>query len=144
MLATKILIAYNGTDLADQAVQLAKKVVEGYEQIVIDLLYIVQTPSTLVQFAGASQVCESSMEQLIQDGEAILHQGKRLFADLPNKVETHIAHGDATTEIIQHIEDSHIDLLIMGSRGLKGVKEKMSSVSHRVLQQSPIPVLMAK
>ncbi len=144
MLATKILIAYNGTDLADQAVQLAKKVAQDEAQIVIDLLYIVQTPSTLVQIAGASQICDSSMEQLQQDGEVILQQGKQLLSDLPNKIETHIAHGDATTAIIQHIEDSHIDLLIMGNRGLTGVKEKMSSVSHRVLQQSPIPVLMAK
>ena len=36
------------------------------------------------------------------------------------------------------------DLLIVGNRGLSGLKEYMGSVSHKLLHASPIPVLIAK
>ena len=48
------------------------------------------------------------------------------------------------TEIVKLVDQRSYDHLIVGNRGLSGLKEYMGSVSHKVLHASKIPVLIAK
>jgi nucleotide-binding universal stress UspA family protein len=51
--------------------------------------------------------------------------------------------GDASEEIINYIEEHHIDLVIMGTHGRKGMdKILFGSVAERVLKTSPVPVMV--
>jgi len=51
--------------------------------------------------------------------------------------------GDASEEIINYIEGQHIDLVIMGTHGRKGMdKIIFGSVAERVLKTSPVPVMV--
>ncbi|WKB35977.1 universal stress protein [Terrilactibacillus sp. S3-3] len=45
---------------------------------------------------------------------------------------------------MDHIKENHYDLVILGSRGLSGIREFLGSVSHGVVQRSPVPVLIIK
>jgi nucleotide-binding universal stress UspA family protein len=54
-----------------------------------------------------------------------------------------VAAGDASEEIINYIEDKHIDLVIMGTHGRKGMdKILFGSVAERVVKASPVPVMV--
>ncbi len=64
------------------------------------------------------------------------------FSEFPN-TKTVVVAGDASEEIINYIEDQHIDLVIMGTHGRKGMdKIIFGSVAERVVKTSPVPVMV--
>jgi nucleotide-binding universal stress UspA family protein len=64
------------------------------------------------------------------------------FSKFPNTEITVVA-GDASEEILNYIESQHIDLVIMGTHGRKGMdKIIFGSVAERVLKTSPVPVMV--
>jgi nucleotide-binding universal stress UspA family protein len=64
------------------------------------------------------------------------------FSDFTSTKAVVVA-GDASEEIINYIEDQHIDLVIMGTHGRKGMdKVIFGSVAERVLKTSPVPVMV--
>jgi len=57
--------------------------------------------------------------------------------------KTDVVAGDASTEIINYIQNHRIDLGIMGTHGRKGMdKIIFGSVAERVLKASPVPVMV--
>jgi len=64
------------------------------------------------------------------------------FSEFAN-TKTVVVAGDASEEIINYIEEHHIDLVIMGTHGRKGMdKILFGSVAERVLKTSPVPVMV--
>ncbi|MDY6845095.1 MAG: universal stress protein [Thermodesulfobacteriota bacterium] len=62
--------------------------------------------------------------------------------DIPN-VQRKIAVGYPATEILKTIESAHIDLVIMGTHGRKGLEHMIfGSVAEHVLKKSSVPVLI--
>lgn len=56
-----------------------------------------------------------------------------------------VLHGKASTEITKFAKKEKFDLIVMGSRGLDGIKGKLvGSVSAAVVQKSDIPVMVVK
>jgi nucleotide-binding universal stress UspA family protein len=59
------------------------------------------------------------------------------------RIKTTVEPGDATGRILQYIADHHIDLVIMGTHGRKGMdKIIFGSVAERVVKTSPVPVMV--
>lgn len=53
--------------------------------------------------------------------------------------------GKESTEIVNFAAKNKFDMIVMGARGLGGIKEAfLGSVSHAVLHKSKIPVLVVK
>lgn len=64
------------------------------------------------------------------------------FRAFPN-TKTAVVAGDASEEIIKYIENRHIDLVIMGTHGRKGLdKVVFGSVAERVVKTAPVPVMV--
>ncbi|WP_415283159.1 universal stress protein [Candidatus Nitrososphaera sp. FF02] len=60
-------------------------------------------------------------------------------------VETRTAKGAIADEILKAASSEHATLIVMGSRGLTGIKELMlGSVSSAVVHKSKVPVLTVK
>ncbi len=69
--------------------------------------------------------------------EAIARQS---LAGISHKV--FVASGNAAPEILKLVSDQHIDLIVMGTHGRKGVKHfLLGSVAERVVRESSVPVL---
>lgn len=64
------------------------------------------------------------------------------FSAFPN-TKTAVVAGDASEEIIKYIEGRHIDLVIMGTHGRKGMdKIIFGSVADRIVKTAPVPVMV--
>ena len=62
-----------------------------------------------------------------------------------NSVKTMLAEGDPAAMIVDTADRENPDLLIMGSRGLSGIRELfMGSVSHKVSHSARCSVLIVK
>lgn len=60
-------------------------------------------------------------------------------------VETHVSPSPPGEAIPRYAEQARADLIVMGSRGLTGVKHLLlGSVAERVLRTAPCPVLTVK
>ena len=82
-------------------------------------------------------------KELIEGAEKRLYEFvDEHFGEFAN-TKTVVVAGDASEEIINYIEDQHIDLVIMGTHGRKGMdKILFGSVAERVLKTSPVPVMV--
>lgn len=112
-----------------------------------------QTQVTLVNVIqeyvpnGMTYVPENFLEELLNEMEKAsleqLHQAKSKLKSAGVNPETVHLKGDPGYEILNYARETEQQLIIIGSRGLRGVKGMMlGSVSHKVSQLSSCPVLI--
>jgi nucleotide-binding universal stress UspA family protein len=83
-----------------------------------------------------------SEEFLYQETEQQLHLYQ---SKLPCSSEIQIVNGDPAAEIIRLAHIYHADLIVIGTRGLTGVKRILQgSVSSQVVAEAPCSVLVVK
>lgn len=86
-------------------------------------------------------------EEIVVTMEA---DAKELAAEVANllqskgaKVRGLVVRGDPSEAIIGVAEDEQVDLIVMGRRGLRGIRGMLlGSVSERVLRHSEVPVMV--
>ncbi|MFK4435456.1 universal stress protein [Paenibacillus sp. RC21] len=112
-----------------------------------------QTQVTLVNVSqgyvsnGMTYLPENFLEEILNEMEKAsleqLQQAKSKLESAGINPETLHLKGDPAHEILNYARDSEQQLIIIGSRGLSGIKEMMlGSVSHKVSQLSSCPVLI--
>lgn len=112
-----------------------------------------QTQVTLVHVSqeyvsnGMTYVPENFLEEILNEMEKAgleqLQQAKAKLKSAGINAETAHLKGDPAHEILNYARDTGQQLIIIGSRGLRGIKEMMlGSVSHKVSQLSNCPVLI--
>jgi len=142
MLCSKILLAYDESEIAGRALEKTAEIAKTDAAIEVDIIHIIDIPiiSGMDQF-----VAKSISDSFNKHGEETLDKAINYMKDFPNKCETFLLEGKAAPNIIlNHCKEHKCDLIIMGSRGLSGIKELLGSVSHTVIQQSSVPVLIVK
>jgi len=138
-----ILAAYDGSATSEKALQQAVQIAQskpGTRLTVAHVLY-----RTNYAFEGFGWVIPESYQDKIQEYEdALLQKAKERISSLPY-ADVAVLTGDPATAILKAAKESNCDLIVMGSRGLGAFKEWMlGSVSHHVVQQAQIPVLIVK
>ncbi|MEO2203128.1 universal stress protein [Paenibacillus pabuli] len=112
-----------------------------------------QTQVTLVNVSqdyvsnGMTFVPDNFLEDILNEMEKAsleqLQQAKSKLKSAGINPETVHLKGDPAHEILNYAKDTEQQLIIIGSRGLRGIKEMMlGSVSHKVSQLSNCPVLI--
>jgi nucleotide-binding universal stress UspA family protein len=76
-------------------------------------------------------------------GEDILSKAKKVAGS--THVTDLIDHGDPAARIIEIAEERKVDLIIMGSRGLSGIRRLFTgSISDKVANQAACPVMIVR
>lgn len=120
---------------------------------VVEIARNKQTQVTLVHVSqeyvsnGMTYVPENFLEEILNEMEKAgleqLQQAKSKLKSAGINPETVHLKGDPAHEILNYARDTEQQLIIIGSRGLRGIKEMMlGSVSHKVSQLSHCPVLI--
>ncbi|WNC14628.1 universal stress protein [Brevibacillus brevis] len=141
MLCSKILVPYDGSALAKKALEKAVKLAQTDPAIEIVVAHVVTIPALPDPAVTVIQTLE---EHIFKEGEAVLAEAKEALAGLPNRTEAILLEGHPAPVILKLANESGSDLIIMGNRGLSGLREFLGSVSHSVVHHSPIPVLLVK
>jgi nucleotide-binding universal stress UspA family protein len=83
--------------------------------------------------------------KLLQDAIKFMEKAKVVCAQNGIVFHHKILYGEAKLEIIDFVKQNKYDLIVMGSRGLGGVKEALlGSVSNAIVHKSHVPVLVVK
>lgn len=155
---TNILVPYDGSDHAKEALREAMKMVEGNTDASIHVAEISAPPQDLVFSSfnqtgfgmGVSLVSKEDFADAVQ--ERTEESDKKLEADVADIVKdfkgnltVEVIYGIYTVEtIIETAQRYECDLICMGSRGLGAIRGMLGSVSFGVLLNSDIPVLVCK
>ena len=141
MFCSKVLVAYDGSDSAKKALKKATDLAKLDQAIKVEVIYVISMPKIPHTVLDNIQDIETIM---YQEGQKIIAQAQTFLSEIPNFSQTYLVIGVPAPIILEHAQEYKCDLIIMGSRGLGGIKEFLGSVSHAVVHSSNIPVLTVK
>ncbi|MFB2896114.1 universal stress protein [Aerosakkonemataceae cyanobacterium BLCC-F50] len=135
-----ILIALDGTELSEQVIHSLDQVNLQPETKVI-LSHVIPPSGEDVEWS-ADRPLGISEEIPYRKAEKQLQSYQ---TRLPYQSELEIVTGDPAEEIVRLANIHHADLIIIGSRGLTGLKRILErSVSSQVIEDAPCSVLLIK
>ena len=145
----KILLATDGSEEADLALTTAADLAKSTNSE-LHVAYVfptaVQRPFPNPILARPADEMEHELEEAMHQAQEFLdRQVERIKADGVTVAETHLIRGRPDREIIHLGEEIGTGLIVMGSRGLGGVRRAlMGSVSDSVVRHAHCPVLIVR
>jgi len=150
-LIKKILVALDGSEAANKALDFALDLAEKYSADI--LLFTVVQPVTM-PFYVFEEVPTPVIPEHATFSERLEDYSKSLLSEILKKVKkkkpklkvsSRLEEGQPAEKIVKAAKDEGIDIIVIGSRGLSGVKEwLLGSVSDRVADKADCPVLIVK
>ena len=139
----RIMIAVDGSDLALDAVRHGIALVRRGGLQATLVLGHVQEEATFMELAtrGADMVAAASVEA----AQDLMASAVALVDAAGVPYETEIGLGPVAATLVDMVERCGCDALIIGARGLGGLRGTLlGSVSQALVQQSPVPVTVVK
>jgi nucleotide-binding universal stress UspA family protein len=143
---TKILLATDGSEEARQAAQAAAELSQGTGSE-LHVTYVLPSPAQLRgHHLYSREVMHSITERAEEEGRSFLEeQAERIRASGGKVAETHLRAGEPDKEIVKLSEDLGVGTIVIGSRGLGGLKRAlMGSVSESVVRHAHCPVFVVR
>ncbi len=137
MWSRKILVAYDGSVPSRRAIQIVQDIASRTSEVDVVLVHVMRLFSSGAAAAGIDTV-------VMDEAEPIKEELERIASSLP-RAQVKILKGSSPADLILNCaRDEGADLIIMGSRGMGGVKGYLGSVSYAVVKDSPVTVMIAK
>ncbi|GAB3678785.1 universal stress protein [Halopiger thermotolerans] len=138
-----VLVAYDGSDPAQQAVTYAfDEYADEDEELV--LLRVVEVADSLTE--ASVQAVEETLADRRETASEDLHEDlAELVAteDVDFRVET--AAGDPAREVVRFAEENDVDHIIVGSHGREGVSRVLlGSVAEKIVRRAPVSVTVVR
>jgi nucleotide-binding universal stress UspA family protein len=137
-----ILVAFDGSNLSHKAMQQAVQWAQS-EGAALHIIHVYQLPTLVIgeAFVTAPPQLEADT---YHKSELILQQALKIAGDLPNTSGV-MKYGRPAEVILEYADEIHADLIVVGCRGLSGIRELvLGSVSHNIVQHAKVPVLVVK
>ena len=142
---SKIVVGTDGSDTAAVAVALAVDLAQR-SGATLHLVSAYRDPATsiAVAHAGAAAVSDSSLTAAAVKGasEELLAEAAKGAEAVP--VETHAVAGAPADVLISVAESVGADVIVVGSKGMKGARRLIGSVPNSVAHRAPCHVIIAK
>jgi len=143
-----ILVPFDGSGYANRAIDYAGDLASKYDAKVV-LLHAIhyrfgRLPEELHQYAVAEHLdgreeVHAVVEKLLASAEI---RAKNAGAE---DIEVESREGDPAGVILDAAKSYNADLIVMGNRGLSGLKGLMvGSVSHKIVDHAEVPVTIVR
>ncbi len=134
----RIVVGYDGSPQAKKALQKARALAEKFGS----KIYVIHVVDTAVLSLSDMFSSPAVVASLREKAEQLV---KEALATLGGSAEGKVLEGDPAHEIIKFAREVNASLIVLGARGLSTIRRiLMGSVSSRVVQESPIDVLIVK
>jgi nucleotide-binding universal stress UspA family protein len=141
MFFSKILVPYDGSENAQKALEKAMELASIDASISLEAIYVVTPPA----LSSIVDVPTNFEDVLLEAGKTIIAEAEATLASLQNKHQCYLLRGPSAAQaILDYAKEHNCDLIVMGNRGLTGIREFLGSVSHMVVQRSLVSVLIVK
>ena len=149
----KILYPTDFSESAKAALEYVKKLKEaGTEEVVllhvydeanIDLYWQIETELHPEEPVGKAK--HDVIKRMLEASYDKLKEVEKEIAHLSFRTELIVEEGVPYQKIVQTAEDLHVSLIVMGSHGERGFREKiLGTTTDRVIAHSSVPVLVVK
>ena len=137
-----MLVAVDGSEsgqkAAEKALELAKIL-----SAKVTVISVAAPPIAPIHWKGATYYYDELLEMQRKQAQEIADEYKGYFEKEGLEASTVVKQGDPAEEIIEVANSDDYYMLVMGSRGLTGIKRAViGSVANYVIQGSKIPVLV--
>ena len=142
---TRILLATDGSEEADLAALTAAELADATHSE-LHVVHVGVVPSFLKSYPGTLGYYGKLYEQIEEESRRRLRKESwRVKAAGGTVAGTHLRMGEVALEIVALAEELGADLIVMGCRGLGGVRRAlMGSVSDSVVRHAHCPVLVVR
>ena len=144
----KILVPVDGSEGSSQALEHCLRILENEKPEKVVLFHAVSYPVKLESCSGkVRSAMKKVKEDLEEYGVEILKNAKSKMTEKNTdvSVETKLIWEDPKYAIVMEADEGQYDLLIMGSRGLSGIKSFfVGSVSSYVAQHVKCTIILVK
>ncbi len=138
-----VLAAYDGSKASNKALQHAIKLVGSRPGSKLTVAHVSLRPP--YAFAGFGMVMPSGYEVRMKEyQDGLVRHAEDAVKEL-SYAKVVVLNGTPSSAILEFAKEYCCDLIVIGNRGLGPIREWMlGSVSHHVVQQAQIPVLVVK
>ena len=159
MMFSKIMVPYDGSDHAKNALEYAKGLMADLPSVRLEVVHVVPSGVVGVDAMGTSGALDGvplgltdyaqhveTVEHVLDDAreKVIAHLGDALEG-LDGRVGVRAIGGtSAASALVAYAEEHGCDLIVMGRRGLGAIRGMIGSVSFGILHGTDIPVLTVK
>jgi nucleotide-binding universal stress UspA family protein len=145
-LIEKILVAIDGSDHSSHALDFALDLARKYSAKILLLTVVppVFLPMTSLNVMKSQAVADASAELENSFREVLSVAEEKVKRQTSLNVFTRLEHGNPDEVIIETARLGDFDIIVIGSRGLGRRDFALGSVSSRVADNAPCPVLIVK
>ena len=139
----KTLLAVDGSDNAYEAVHAMKYLARAEELTLLHALDVPRPAYPMMVPEVAEELYKSLEQSMREDGERLLDRTQSLLPMHAGPSTKQLRIGSPAEVIVSTAGEQHVDLIVMGARGLGPIKERLlGSVSHRILTLAPCATLI--
>jgi universal stress protein A len=137
---TKILIPTDLSEKSEKALDIALKMCSTDDHRVY-LLHVIETLQ-----GDDEEEFQSFYDKLKERAVRRMGMMVKKHAEKADIIETEVAYGNRSLEIIRFAQDYHIDLIVLSSHRIENVEpsDGWATISYKVGILSPCPVLLVK
>jgi nucleotide-binding universal stress UspA family protein len=139
----QLLVAFDGSSHAHRALAEAVEMAQANNGRLTVMAVVPDSNAWALNFGyEAGFDANGASDQIERDYQTMLDAAVDTVPDDVPVIKV-LKHGAAGAEIVDVAGAGHHDLIVMGSRGRGELRSLLlGSVSHRVVQSSPVPVLL--
>ncbi len=145
LLGTKMLLATDGSEEAELATRAAIELAEGTGSE-LHVVYVEPLPDFMKNGHGTPGYDRELYEMIEEEARETLRKLVwRVKVAGGTVADSHLRMGAVAEEIVAIADDLEVDLIIVGSRGLRGIRRTLAgSVSESVFRHAHCPVMVVR
>ena len=137
----KILVATDYTELSENAVNTASAICRKHNATLV-LLHVVKNAPAFTPEEGYNPTLDYTKEMKVAARSELRHLGDRIRDKYKIPVDEIVSYGEVVKEIVNVIQETNPDLLLIGTHGKSGFRRFfIGSTAYKVIKHTKFPVM---